>query len=75
MLSNITITDIKETFTVFSPKGRFEKIWYNIRSKTCGASLDGIAVPCSRTDCYIDGCVKMPLRASIFTYGIINMTI
>ena len=26
MLSNITITDIKETFTVFSPKGRFEKI-------------------------------------------------
>ena len=26
MLSNITITDIKEIFTVFSPKGRFVKI-------------------------------------------------
>ena len=26
MLSNITITDIKEIFTVFSPKGRFAKI-------------------------------------------------
>ena len=24
-----------------------------------------------RTSCDIDGCVKMPLQASIFTYGII----
>ena len=36
MLENITITDITETFTVFSPKGRFEKI--NNR-KTYGLSF------------------------------------
>ena len=36
MLENITITDITETFTVFSPKGRFEKI--NDR-KTYGLSV------------------------------------
>ena len=48
-------------------------MWYNIHSKSCNASLYGFAAPCIRTDCDIDGCVKMPLRASIFTYGIIYM--
>lgn len=40
MLNNITITDIKENFTVFSPKGRFEKI---TNRKTFGLSfcIDG----------------------------------
>ena len=40
MLSNITITDIKETFTVFSPKGRFEKI-ENRKSFGLSFCIDG----------------------------------
>lgn len=40
MLSNITITDIKETFTVFSPKGRFVKI-ENRKSFGLSFCIDG----------------------------------
>ena len=40
MLSNITITNIKETFTVFSPKGRFEKI-ENRKSFGLSFCIDG----------------------------------
>lgn len=40
MLNDITVTDIKEIFTVFSPKGRYEKI---IKRKSYGLSfcIDG----------------------------------
>lgn len=40
MLSNITITDIKEIFTVFSPKGRFAKI-ENRKSFGLSFCIDG----------------------------------
>ena len=40
MFSNITITDIKETFTVFSHKGRFEKI-ENRKSFGLSFCIDG----------------------------------
>ena len=40
MLSNITITDIKEIFTVFSPKGRFTKI-ENRKSFGLSFCIDG----------------------------------
>ena len=40
MLSNIIITDIKEIFTVFSPKGRFEKI-ENRKSFGLSFCIDG----------------------------------
>ena len=40
MLSNITITDIKEMFTVFSPKGRLEKI-ENRKSFGLSFCIDG----------------------------------
>ena len=40
MLSNITITDIKEIVTVYSPKGRFEKI-ENRRSFGISFCADG----------------------------------
>ena len=40
MLGNITITDIKEMFTVFSPKGRFAKI-ENRKSFGLSFCIDG----------------------------------
>lgn len=40
MFNNITITDVKEIFTVFSPKGRFEKI-SNRRSFGLSFCIDG----------------------------------
>ena len=46
-------------------------LWYNNYRKSCMASLWASPFPCKCTDCNIDGCVKMPLQASIFTYGII----
>ena len=43
------------------------KIGYNTYSNPCTASLCASVADVLCTSCNIDGCVKMPLQASIFT--------
>ena len=50
-------------------------VWYNTRRNPCRASICAIAPPRSRALRFLNQGIKMPLKASIFIYDIINSPI